>query len=138
MIDADCTDPKIWSQKVSDILEGFKVIGENIPSVACVPMSASESWLLADPESWTIMGLGDLSILPKKPEEIWGTKIDPDSNHPHSVFSKICAAAGKEDNRETRFDVMSTSNIKSIIGRCPVSFVHFYNCMHTFIEEISV
>ena len=67
MADADSTKRRDWRRTHSDISDGFdRLPGPN--GIPCVPMSASENWLLADGQAWQGIGLTKLNLLPKKPK----------------------------------------------------------------------
>lgn len=127
MVDADSNDSRDWASVVADINAGFAALPATITVSAapCVPMSASESWLLADGNAWAILGLANVGILPKGPETIWGQRDDPTGNHPHRYFSRVCDEAGVPDSRETRFCIMEQSQIATLERQCPVSFPPF-------------
>ena len=125
MVDADTRAKAEWEKKKRDIHGGFTAIPHDIRCVACVPMSASESWLLTDANAWASMGLKNPHALPKAPEEIWGKRADPLANHPHQVFARLCKEAGIGDNTPNRAQLMELTQSSSIAARCPVSFGAF-------------
>ena len=125
MIDADTADENGWAEKRNQVIVGFETINSEVKSVACIPMSASESWLLSDSEAWRELGLEDTDALPSHPERIWGSRQDPNSSHPHCLFRKICNIAGVADSRETRVALMDASSIDRLRESCPTSFVAF-------------
>ena len=133
MADADSNKRRDWDRKRSDILDGFgRVQGPN--GVPCVPMSTSESWLLADGRAWRGIGLTKLNLLPNKPEQIWGSPNDPKGNHPHQVFRRVCDAAGVRDSRETRVNVAHSSNLETLHSACPTSFAAFVGDTESAVE----
>lgn len=134
MADADTKDDKAWFGKRELVLDGFSRV-DGPPGVACMPKSASESWLMADFASWEILGLPDEHLLPKAPEEIWGEKSDPNSDRPHNLFARICVAAGVDDSRETRASLSGTASLAEIAARCPISFVAFRADLEAAIGE---
>src|SRR5579862_2623210 len=121
MIDADTNDADKWSDKRQQIVDGFAAIPGEVRSVACVPTSTSESWLLSDAAAWVAIGLQDSSALPKRPESLWGEPREPDSDHPHRCFERICGKAGVPDCRATRAELMSRSTLDAIKAKCPIS-----------------
>ncbi len=124
MADADSNKRRDWDRTRSDILDGFdRVQGPN--GVPCVPMSTSESWLLADGRAWQGIGLTQLNLLPQKPETLWGSRNDPKGNHPHQLFRRVCDAAGVRDSRETRVDLAHSSRLDTLRSSCPRSFATF-------------
>lgn len=124
MADADDPSEKRWQEICEEIFEGFSRIDSEILSVACVPRSASESWLLSDKDAWRHVS-GEEVDLPAKPEEIWGLRDDPDGGHPHRLFARCCVAANMPDERKTRLALAEASDLSIMAQRCPVSFVHF-------------
>jgi hypothetical protein len=124
MVDADSNDPRSWKETRSQIIAGFAKI-DGVCAIACVPMSASESWLLADEDAWLGLGLLDTTLLPTSPESIWGRRNDSNGNHPHSFFARVCEHAGVSDSRETRAVIAENSSVRRIDEKCPVSFRSF-------------
>jgi hypothetical protein len=133
MADADTTDVRRWNDHLKWIRDGFSRVpsGHNpLALVACLPMPASESWLMADPEAWKASGLVDTSVLPSHPEACRGDRDDPGSNHPHRLFARVCKQAGIGDTRETRVAVTTASSMPAIARACPVSFRTFWNDLY--------
>lgn len=126
MADADSKDDQDWREHYDCILDGFKKIADGPPAVACLPKSASESWLLADAKAWRELGLTALNELPNEPEELSGQRNNPASNHPHQIFTRICAKASVADSRETRVEIFRHSEPKTLQQKCPVSFAAFW------------
>jgi hypothetical protein len=125
MADADTNKVREWREKHQQIIAGFKRIDNVLASIACLPMSASESWLLADHKAWKKLGLVEKADLPSHPEQIWGDKRDPNGNYPHRLFARVCAKAGVDDDRATRVEVASGIDLRVLVGKCPVSFAPF-------------
>lgn len=122
MVDADTNDTAAWREKKHEIEEGFRRCENGVAAIACVPMSASECWLLADSGAWVELGLSETRQLPRRPEGIWGARDDPDGNHPHRYFARICCEVGVDDSRTTRVQIAEHSQISEIESNCPVSF----------------
>jgi hypothetical protein len=129
MVDADSNEKTDWKTKYDQIVDGFSRINNGVIGVPCVPMSASESWLLADPDVWKKLGLNDLRMLPDRPEHIWGERHCPDGNHPHPYFARVCREAGVEDNASTRNEIAVISSIEILARACPTSFATFITDM---------
>lgn len=126
MVDADDTDETVWRGKRAQILAGFAASDIAVHGIACVPKSASECWLLSDESAWKEVGLDiKRSPLPRRPEEIWGGRDDPQGNHPHRLFTRMCEAAGVTDSRDTRFEIAMRSQLNVIVEGCPISFGAF-------------
>lgn len=124
MVDADSTDPSRWNEIVSEIAAGFDAIEGDVACIACVPMAASESWLLADLAAWQAVA-GKSPSLPVAPEQAWGARNDPQGGHPHRLFSRICDEVDVKDCTETRGEIASASSLQTLAGRCPVSYPPF-------------
>lgn len=125
MTDADTTDLAVWKSKCDDIQTGFDAIEDGVQAVACVPMSASESWLLSDREAWASnFGKGSEGC-PPKPEMLWGERDDPQGNHPKMFFRRFCLNYNASDTRETRFQVATSIQLDELRARCSISFVAF-------------
>jgi len=123
MVDADTKDLKQWKKKCQEILEGFAAVKAAPLGIACVPKSASES--LSDSQAWATLGLNNLKALPDEPEMIWGKRDEPNANHPHQYFKRICQKADIPDNKYTRWEVAELSDINVIEKKCPNSLGAF-------------
>ncbi len=133
MADADSNKPVVWNRIRSEILDGLtRLPGAN--GVPCVPMSASESWLLADKQAWQGVGLKDVTMLPGRPESIWGSRENHKGNHPHQMFRRVCAAARVPDSRDTRVQLAHSSNLETLQSVCPTSFAAFVDDTETALE----
>jgi hypothetical protein len=129
MVDADSNAKTDWKAVVAEINAGFAALPSVTPAVPCVPMSASESWLLADPVVWAGLGLKSAKTLPAKPEAIWGKPNDPKGNHPHPYMSRVCEAADVPDNLATRRSVATGSDLATLQKKCPLSYASFHAAM---------
>lgn len=130
MVDADTNDENERLVKVHEIEQGFSAINSSVSGVACVPKSASESWLLSDAGAWSSLGLCDISnLLPSYPEDIWGARNDPEDNHPKHAFARVAEAAGLENNRDTRNLICDASSLAVLKEKCPISLVQFINSL---------
>jgi hypothetical protein len=125
MVDADTKDLKQWKEKCQQILAGFAAVKSAPLGIACVPKSASESWLLSDSQAWAALGLNELKMLPTEPEMIWGKRDEPTANHPHQYFKRICIKANVPDNKYTRWEIAELSEIEAVEQKCPNSFIAF-------------
>lgn len=121
VIDADSCDKKCQSSKMEQIELGFEAYKSDIVCIGCVPMSASESWLLADDAVWRSMGLQNKDALPKNPENIWGDRKDPESQHPKQYFARICKVAQVGDDRQTRKEISEALSLDKLSVNCPHS-----------------
>jgi len=129
MVDADSTDVRRWREIDAEIQDGFARIPQEIPSIACIPMSASESWLLSDSEAWLLVTGNDAVPIPKQPEKIWGERDDPDADHPHSLFARLCDGCQAPDGHALRLDLAQKLNLETLLQKCPISFRPFYDAL---------
>lgn len=129
MVDADSPTIGDWRRIVTEVEAGFALIDDDVRCVACVPMSASESWLLADPAAWVAVTGYTGAGLPARPERIWGERDDPNANHPHRYFARICHAAGVDDGREIRMLIADAIDLQSARARCPRSMEPFLTAL---------
>jgi hypothetical protein len=126
MADTDSNDDRDWDQHHACIIEGFSKIPNGPFAIACLPKSASESWLLSDEAAWNKLGLPDLSPLPTRPETLSGDRNNPEGNHPHRIFTRVCGQASVSDSRETRVEVAEGSMLATVARKCPKSFGAFW------------
>ncbi|WP_426489074.1 hypothetical protein [Cereibacter johrii] len=126
MVDADDTSPQRHNDIAGEILSGFGALKKpEVGCVACIPVSASEAWMLADKEAWRKLTGHEVANLPGKPEELWGEKRDPSSNRPHNIFARICAQEELADSSETRSLLAAHIDPGTLRRSCPASFTHF-------------
>lgn len=135
MVDTDSKLEKEWRRKRDEVADGFGRV-DGVKGLSCIPMSASESWMLADDGAWATLGLRRVAALPRKPETIWGARRDPDGNHPHQYFRRVCAAAGVEDSLDTRLQVAERSNLCKVRNACPISFGAFVSDLESIRAEL--
>jgi len=132
----DKRDQHRWQEICEDIWAGFKAVQNAVCGVACIPVSASEAWLLADSGAWKVLGLTDCSELPgNRAEAIWGAKGDPDGNRPHEYFARMCRNVGLNDdvpNRKWLAEHLSPATLKA---NCPVSFAPFARSMEACLAR---
>ncbi|MEO6216713.1 MAG: hypothetical protein ABIO86_11830 [Sphingomonas sp.] len=129
MVDADSVAENRWTDISNEIDEGFSKINGDVVCITCIPVSMSESWLLADKESWLLAtGYGG-DGLPDQPENIWGARNDPAGNHPHRLFARICLDAEVEDSSDLRALLSEHADIIVVANRCPISFAPYLNAL---------
>ena len=126
MADPDTKEETDWNLHHTQIKNGFGRFIGGPAEVVCLPKSASESWLLADRDAWTAIGLDVASLLPQQPENIWGKRNDPMGNHPHRYFARICDTAGVSDDRATRVALAREMSAATLAKSCPLSFGAFW------------
>jgi len=129
MVDGDTNQLAEWRRKRDEVLDGFRRAENGVLAIACIPMAASESWMLSDQEAWMAKGLTEPHILPKRPEEIWGLRDDPEGDHPHRYFYRVCVASDLPDSRETRCELAELTDLNTLKKQCPNSFGAFVSDM---------
>lgn len=128
LVDADSSDVSRWREIISEVQAGFDALEGEVACIACVPMSMSESWLLADARAWECCS-GAPQKLPANPESLWGGRDDPDGQHPHRVFAYVCRQAGVDDNSVTRNNLAVATDLQRLAARCPTSFPPFADAL---------
>lgn len=119
-----------WREICEEIWAGFDAAGEAACGVACIPISASEAWLLASESAWRACGLGVCTDLPGADAEIiWGARNDPNGGHPHRYFARICVQAGLSDSVPTRNMLGEHLSPHDLMANCPTSFIPFARSM---------
>lgn len=98
---------------------------ELIPMVALKMM---ECWLLGDENAFEkCYGKKPVAPrLPKRPELIWGSKQDPESDYPKHFLRRVLAQYHKEPCRETFYDIAENADTETLRIRCAISFERFY------------
>ena len=125
MVDTDSADQRRHADIVAEIEDGFARIEGDVPCIPCVPMSAAESWMMADPGAWARAADYDGFALPRSPERTWGARDDPEGGHPHRVFARVCDEAGVSDSRATRVEIAEATEWNVARAACPVSLEPF-------------
>ncbi len=119
-----------WRVICEQIRDGFVAAGNPVCGVGCIPVSASEAWLLADAAAWRQLDLRDASCLPgNRAELIWGKRDESGGNHPHRYFARICRSAGSEDNVAMRRRLGELITLETVARNCPASFAPFARAM---------
>jgi len=128
--DADGNFTKVYNAIISE----FKSLQEiGFFCLAVVPKEMIESWLLSDDNAYP--SIPNNPKLPFKPEEIWGLKDNPNSNHPYNYFVRVLAQFELPDNRDTYTQIAEKTGIDVLKRRCPESFVKFYSDTQSFLNK---
>ena len=125
MVDTDLPDQRRHAEIIAEIEDGFARIEGSISCIPCVPMSASESWMMADPGAWVRAADYNGPALPRSPERTWGPRDDPEGGHPHQAFARVCEDAGRSDSRATRVEIVEATEWNVARVACPVSLEPF-------------
>lgn len=114
-----------FNEVYNSIISEFRSLQESgFFCLAIVPKEMIESWLLSDDSAYPSMP--NDPKLPSKPEEIWGLKDNPNSNHPKKYFVRVLAQFRLPENRDTYAQIAEKTSIEVLKRRCPESFNKFY------------
>lgn len=121
-----------------DIVNGFQQYSEerSQSSIPMVPCKMIESWLLADEKAFR-RAFGNIPrapSLPQHPELIWGTKNDPNSDHPKNYLKRVLDQYRDTSlNRDTYKTIAENTDIGALREKCPISFEQFYTDIRAII-----
>ena len=99
--------------------------GESPTCVPGIPCRTIEAWALGD------LAAVDAACRPsvpaelpagKGPEDLWGKRHDPDSDHPKMVLRRI---VGGDVTREDFASIAERSDVENVRQACPLSFEPF-------------
>jgi hypothetical protein len=107
------------SERRSELDQGIE--GCPQPRAVGVATEMLEAWILADPDILREAGIS----LPKKPEELWGDRKDPESNHPKHVLSRVQSALRDKH----LYDTMDRWSLTRALGDAP--------SLRAFCEELA-
>lgn len=99
--------------------------------IPIAPMKMLESWLLADEGSFP--SIPKNPALPKKPEEIWGEKTNPDSNFPKNYLKRVLGQFNLEPTREIFVELARDASINVLRQKCPISFQRFFDDLQSLV-----
>ena len=127
-------DHKKAEKIYQDIHEEFNsILPSSIKRIAIVPKEMTESWLLSDENAFP--AIPKEPKLPSKPEELWGQKSNPQSDHPYNYFVRVLAQFRLSDNREVYAQIAEKTDIEVLKRRCLVSFGQFHTDIQSFIAH---
>ena len=129
MMSIDGNDTAVYT----NLKEKFSDYASKLSCLAIVPKEMIESWLLADEQAYVAAFGKKPEHLPKNPEEIWGEKDKPDSNHPKRIMDRILGQYRKESTKYTYTEIAERCSIETLKIRCPKSFGRFYDDMQGFV-----
>jgi hypothetical protein len=83
-----------------------------------------EAWALGDRDAVeAVAGKGgDISAVPKTPEETWGDEEDRGSGHPKCLLRR---ALGRDPSAVDFADLAAHSDVGTLVVKCPDSFAAF-------------
>lgn len=109
-----------------EIEAGFATVtgADHVIRVKATPLRMLEAWALGDAEAVkAVVGEGgDLSAVPRFPEETWGDEADRASGHPKCLLRR---ALGKDPGPEDFAELSERAEVKTLRKSCPESFAPF-------------
>lgn len=114
----------------SDIRSGFDKARRATPAlgsvvtIAATPVRTIEAWALGDAAAIREVAGGDFGArrLTERPEELWGGRSEPASNHPKHVLHRVL---GREPSRGDLAAIAELADLARLRGSCPESFEPF-------------
>jgi hypothetical protein len=99
-----------------------------IKGIPMLPIRMIENWLLGDEDAYTIsFGRKPHSPkLPKKPEFIWGSKYDINSDYPKHYLKRVLNQYNELIETTNYINIMENINIDRLKETCSYSFGKFY------------
>ncbi len=133
----DC-DRNDFNSFYNDMIDGFEKSSTNIVGIPMIPKEMIESWLLADEESFKYLGgIPTKPRLPKKPEDIWGNRREPDCDHPKCYINRVLNQYYIKDKLlDVYHDIASKSRPDELRRKCPISYGRFYEDMQRIKDII--
>jgi hypothetical protein len=119
------------------VMKDFADNAATFNCLAVIPKEMIESWLLADENAYEL-AFGKKptnSTLHRKPEELWGSKENENSNYPKHIIAKVLQQYHAEGNRETFFQIAENVDVNVLKTKCPTSFGRFAKDIEIFIAK---
>lgn len=125
------------------VYEEVKIGLDSDKAIPMIPLSMIECWLLGDKDA--LGQVFDVVIsqheMPVKPEYIWGTKTNPDSNYPKNYFVRLIRSLDKryctyESCQEDFNKIASCSEISTLRETCPLSYERFYTDFVDLLKNV--
>lgn len=108
--------------------------GGAVVCVPGIPCRTIEAWALSDRRAIERINSGGPARLPdgKRPEELWGERHDPNSNHPKMVLARIL---GREATQDDLSKIAEDADIESMREVCSLSFEPFASELENAVAE---
>jgi len=110
----------------AEIEAGFGAVSgaERVLRIKATPLRMIEAWALGDRSA--IEGVagkgGEMSVVPKAPEEAWGEESDRSSRHPKCLLRR---ALGRDPTPDVFAEIACRSDVETLRVTCPDSFAPF-------------
>ncbi len=123
--DADNTD----DERRDELAQGFAAAAANspraMPAVLGLQVNMLEAWLLADAGAFERAFGRARPDLPRAPEELWGKRQDPQSNHPHQLYPRVLRSIGVPPTRAAAVRLAEHIDLDVLTRECPRGFGAF-------------
>lgn len=96
-----------------------------VPAVLGLQINTLEAWLLSDAGAFERAFGRPRPDLPRRPEELWGDRRDPTSNHPKQIFRRFLSLLALEGGRHTMAALVEHADLAVIADQCPDGFGRF-------------
>lgn len=124
---------KKYNDVVSNIETGGNLITDVMPDIKFIPMiplRILECWLLGDAAGFQNLGCQTKSkTLPPKPEFVWGSRSNPNSNYPKNYLKRVLENCNLNNDTETFCALVENQDFESLSQTCPISFRPFFDEM---------
>jgi len=99
--------------------------GRPLIAVLALQVRMLEAWLLADAGAFERAFRRRRPALLKSPEELWGKRADPSSNHPKHVYARVLRELALPAQRVTAVRIAEAADLEVLARECPQGFGRF-------------
>lgn len=124
-------------ERDEEVQQGLALAKQRGPALEIavgVARETTDAWIVGDQEAWRrAFDLDDAPEWPagKRPEDLWGSMHDPESNHPKHVKVRMLKGLGSAD------DVMEHIDPDRLAAACPGSFRPFQERLRSVLETMA-
>lgn len=125
-------DNRGFQEIYRQVRENLKIAAEKGKvCLAIIPMHTMESWLLSDEKGFP--SIPKSPCLPKKPEEIWGTRES--DTHPKRYLKRVLNQYHQDPFVESYTKIANQSDMDVLRKRCRISFGCFCEDIKSFLNK---
>lgn len=125
--DADNTDDERRDELAAGFAMAAAASPRAMPAVLGLQVNMLEAWLLADAGAFERAFGRARPALPRSPEELWGKRQDPQSNHPHQLYPRVLRSIGVDPTRAAAVRLAEHIDLDVLARECPRGFGTFRN-----------
>ncbi len=117
---------------------GLDGAGSNMwKGLPMIALKMIECWLLSDENAYKLCfgSTPRAPVLPRKPELIWGSKGDKNSDYPKNYMDRILCQYQKESGLEIFNEIAEKTEADVLKDKCDISFQKFYIDIQKFLED---